>query len=187
MGVASRTVISLVTRKRRIVIARNGKPRINVVGRTFRTTTGARTRSPVLPVSIYITLDRNCVNCSLRGTLERRLLSQNVGGPMTALIARIRISTGSPTFLGPAGPVNSFFARRRTRRLAGRNCALGRSTNHNCHHIITSPGPISVVRGRAIGTLMSTNRIIVAINNNNVPIVHRNGRLHNTDTIVSGS
>lgn len=189
IGVATHTVMSLVRRNYRMIMTRNGNPRINVVGGTVVTLARRSRGRPGAPLSMYITVDRTCVKCSLRGTLERRLFGEKVRSvPITAVVARIHMSTSSPTFRAPSGPVNGFLSGRRTSIVTGGcSCVVGRSTKHKCHHIMTSPGPRRVIRVNAVHAVISSNSLMVTYNNNKVPIVHRNGRLGNTDTIVSGS
>lgn len=185
-GRATGTITSFVESSCRIIVARDGKPRINVVRATVSRFYEVCPRCATAPATIYSTVDRKCVKCSLRGTVHARLLNEKVCGAISAVLARIIISPCSRTFCRPAGVVNHIVARTRTRRRRGGNGRIAR-IRKNCEEIITTPGPISVIRGSTVGTLISTSRIIVTYNNNKVPILTRSGGLRNTDTIVRGS
>lgn len=187
IGDATGYVTSLVRTNCRITVARDGTPRINVVRATLGRFTGGRPRCATSPVSMYATVDRKCVKCSLRGKVHRRLLGHNVCHAIDAILARIVMSPCSSTFCAPAGILNHCVGTRRTGRRHGGNGFMIRRPNGNFHHTISTPGPIGVIRLSTIGTLLSTSRVIVTTNNNNVPMLRRSGRLHNTDTIVRGS
>lgn len=186
-GGTTGTITSLMRTKGHMIVSRDGNPRIKVVRATVGRFNGARPSCAFTPVSMYSTVDRNCVKCSLRATVHTRLVSHNVCGPMTAVLARIIVSPCSSTFTRPRGVVKHILARRRTRARRGGKGFIAGLTSNACGEVLTTPGPRGVMRLRAVHALMSTNRMMVTTNNNKVPIVRRKVSLRNTDTVVRGS
>ncbi|HEX5469293.1 MAG TPA: carbamate kinase [Gaiellaceae bacterium] len=140
----------------------------------------ASAEAPALPLYVAVAQTQAEI-----GALVASELEPVTGRSVAVVLTRVVVDEDDPAFASPTKPVGPFYEAGRAQALeAERGWTVVEDANRGWRRVVPSPRPLEVLELGAIGTLLETGALVVAVGGGGIPVVARDGRHDGIDAVI---
>jgi carbamate kinase len=165
----------------RVVITHGNGPQVGAALR--RSELGAAEAYP-LTIDMCVANTQGEIGVLLEQALCQALAARGIRCPIAAVLTQVIVSQADPAFAQPSKPVGSFYSAQEAAVRRQNGWSLVEEPPHGFRRHVASPEPLEIVEEPAIGALLESGIVVIALGGGGVPVVRCDGRLTGVEAVV---
>jgi carbamate kinase len=165
----------------RVVITHGNGPQVGAALR--RSELGAAEAYP-LTLDMCVASTQAEIGVLLEQALCQALAARGIRCPIATVLTQVIVSQADPAFAQPSKPVGSFYSAREAEVRRHDGWSLVEELPYGFRRHVASPEPLEIVEEPAIGALVESGIIVIALGGGGVPVVRRDGHLAGIEAVV---
>jgi carbamate kinase len=138
-----------------------------------------------LPLEVCVAETQGSLGYLLESALAHALAGERRCLGVAALVTRVRVEAGDPSFANPTKFIGRSYSEEESRRLAAeRAWRMRPEAEGGWRRVVASPEPVEVLNAAALAALLTNRFVVVAGGGGGIPVVEREGRLEGVDAVI---
>lgn len=165
----------------RVVITHGNGPQVGAALR--RSELGAAETYP-LTLDMCVANTQAEIGVLLEQALCQALAVRGIRCPIATVLTQVIVSPVDPAFAHPGKPIGSFYSAREAEARRHDGWSLVEEPPYGFRRHVASPEPLEIVEEPAIGALVESGIIVIALGGGGVPVARHDGRLLGIEAVV---
>lgn len=161
--------LARIAGKHELVITHGNGPQIGAIQLQSEAATSL---APPMPLDICGAMSQGQIGYMLQQELEASLVSRGLAMDVVAVLTRVEVDLGDPSFDNPTKPIGSFYSREHAvKMMDDKNETWSEDSGRGWRKVVPSPAPVRIVEERAVRDLASGRRILICTGGGGIPVV----------------
>lgn len=141
---------------------------------------------PPMPMYVCGADSQGGLGFMLQQSLQNALKDEGLDRPVVSVVTQVRVDPADPAFAKPTKPIGPFYSEEQADQVRREtDWTIVQDANRGWRRVVPSPIPCEVVEAEAIGALVESGVLTIAVGGGGVPVIRNSqGRLEGVDAVI---
>ncbi len=141
---------------------------------------------PPMPMYVCGADSQGGLGFMLQQALQNALKDEGLDRPVVSVVTQVRVDPADPAFAKPTKPIGPFYSQEQAGKIKlETGWTVVKDANRGWRRVVPSPIPCEVVEAEAIGTLVESGTLTIAVGGGGVPVIRNSdGWLEGVDAVI---